>query len=969
MDSSSSLPSAPQGVTPADNDSVNLNPTPNPKTTSVTTSQNGTPYSSPRHTGNGSDTSSPSSAPAFRQNGHKSCDACKTRKVKCPNVDYPNPCGNCVRRKEACHFGTKKVPRRNVTKHLRYTQPCANQGESAPGTMLCYADAPNSDGSTGNGGSTRDRRDSIGLIPSLYVDHMIAQAQAQAKTHGKQEAFVEGNGIFGGSYSLTFFSESRLVSLSKRLHNNKVSELVRRMNGIISGRLRRSNETANGDTTTTSGSGNRSSSGAASSGPSLYIASITDDTPPMPVDPEFAASCFHYYFEHVHNIYPFLDRAAFKARALPVGEEGEKALAKSLKRSKAWSSLYYTVMAIGCVYSEASGSGSNNGTPAANASFLGHLANMTTKQSSTPGSFEPGKGTAWRLFSMALANLSDLFILPDSLLTLQALTAMVIYCLGVSCLSIERVVLAEASRRAQSLASNFGTSAAGSTTSSVTFQRTFWVLYAVEKIMSFHFGRSSTFVDSDIACPIPVTIDDGDDPPAPEPSVSSTATSCWFLLAVRHARLLSRTYSSLFSVGKARVSTANNLATIDRLCDEAEEWRQSIPSTRGLRPECSSWRGSNRSSSSSTTHGNSTSKTSMALRSTVLAERNISLALRFLYHSLVVILARARLHHLSLHQADVENQKKKDADSETSTETEERPSLDVKSLERDARRALMSSARGILELTPMVDVEPYMPLWSLAVIPLTALFVLFDLVVDQPNDEPQGSEPRSGPRKISSDTALNLALLDMAAGYFSRIEYASNSSLPGSLISEFAHIARDYINDYQRGVSVHAPLPPPPPPPPPTETVRRSSPEDDCSGAVHPIPLLQPTTRIISQHSEQPSHSEQRPLPLPPPIMVHQQQPTPPIQPQINLMDGSGLTGWPSSSVSGVTSVPSTSDGSIPLVGGPNVGNFTDGLGYGFGTEPYQPGNADFSGTDVMGLFTSNHFFLSEMDGILYNGV
>ncbi|KAL9942639.1 hypothetical protein ACHAQF_009088 [Verticillium nonalfalfae] len=35
----------------------------------------------------------------------------------------------------------------------------------------------------------------------------------------------------------------------------------------------------------------------------------------------------------------------------------------------------------------------------------------------------------------------------------------------------------------------------------------------------------------------------------------------------------------------------------------------------------------------------------------------------------------------------------------------------------------------------------------------------------------------------------------MAGGHFSRIEYRSQGYLPGSLISEFAHIAREYVND------------------------------------------------------------------------------------------------------------------------------------------------------------------------------
>jgi hypothetical protein len=58
--------------------------------------------------------------------------------------------------------------------------------------------------------------------------------------------------------------------------------------------------------------------------------------------------------------------------------------------------------------------------------------------------------------------------------------------------------------------------------------------------------------------------------------------------------------------------------------------------------------------------------------------------------------------------------------------------------------------------------------------------ILFDLVIHNP------SHP---------ETSLNMALLDIASGHFSRIEYSSNGVLPGSLISEFAHLARQYISD------------------------------------------------------------------------------------------------------------------------------------------------------------------------------
>lgn len=61
--------------------------------------------------------------------------------------------------------------------------------------------------------------------------------------------------------------------------------------------------------------------------------------------------------------------------------------------------------------------------------------------------------------------------------------------------------------------------------------------------------------------------------------------------------------------------------------------------------------------------------------------------------------------------------------------------------------------------------------------------MLFDIVIHDPQ---------------LPDTASNLALLDMAAGHFSRIEFVSGGAVPGSLIAEFAKIARDYVNEIQQ---------------------------------------------------------------------------------------------------------------------------------------------------------------------------
>ena len=71
--------------------------------------------------------------------------------------------------------------------------------------------------------------------------------------------------------------------------------------------------------------------------------------------------------------------------------------------------------------------------------------------------------------------------------------------------------------------------------------------------------------------------------------------------------------------------------------------------------------------------------------------------------------------------------------------------------------------------------------------PLTALFILFDFVIHNPTHP---------------DTKNNLPLLGVVAGYFCRVELASAGALQSSLLSEFAHIAREYVQDIESGIAV-----------------------------------------------------------------------------------------------------------------------------------------------------------------------
>jgi len=94
------------------------------------------------------------------------------------------------------------------------------------------------------------------------------------------------------------------------------------------------------------------------------------------------------------------------------------------------------------------------------------------------------------------------------------------------------------------------------------------------------------------------------------------------------------------------------------------------------------------------------------------------------------------------------------------------------------RETFMSSARRVIELTGHLEVEPYAPSVLLTVIPLSAFLSLFHLVVDNP-------------RHV--ETRDNLNFLDVAAGYFRRLEYVTKQEFPFSIFPKLALIVQEYV--------------------------------------------------------------------------------------------------------------------------------------------------------------------------------
>ncbi|CAG8215004.1 unnamed protein product [Penicillium nalgiovense] len=463
------------------------------------------------------------------------------------------------------------------------------------------------------------------------------------------------------SSSLAFFSEPRIHSLSQRLGNDRLNELVETIESVIRSRLL----------------------GQGPSSISLVTFRKPSDIEQVPLDK--VKLYVDSYFQQLHPVYPFLDRKEFEDKVF--GPNRSEVLTSSC----AFSALYHTVLALGCQYHEG-------------------------------GTFDPGNGRVWTLFQVSLGLVSDILIPREALLSLQALVAMSIFAMNTCCLQIEEVLLMEAARMAQGLGYHRALGN-GDQRHKSTCHRTFWVIYCMEKHMCFQCQKGSMISDHDIGCPIP---------DVPESVIGEY--NC-FLSAIGFGRILSLAYTSLFSVSAAIQNTQAYHIAIEEIETRLEQWRTAVPMEFRPGMLCHE---SNMPSSS--------------LREPSF--KMFVLQTNFSYYGLIIALARLKLQ---IGRQDQPQQ------------------------QEENKRLLMDTARAVLEGSKNVDIAAHTPIFILAVLPLAALFILFDFVIHNPTHP---------------ETRNNLSLLDVAAGHFSLLDYKSGGFVPASLLTEFAHIARQYVKDF-----------------------------------------------------------------------------------------------------------------------------------------------------------------------------
>lgn len=488
----------------------------------------------------------------------------------------------------------------------------------------------------------------------LYIDHLLQNR----KTRGRRQiegSILKANDNYVGSSGLAFFSEQRIASITERLGHTRLRENIESLAVVIHTRMNRTVDTSD------------------------CVVGFNRPTSPVEISDESARLYIEAYFNQVHPIYPFLDRANFESQAFGTGRD------QLLKRSTAFCALYHTVLALGCQYQDG-------------------------------GTFNPGKGTAWKLYQVALGLLTDILVPKEALVNTQAIISMAIFAHNSACLQIGNMLTAEAARIVQLLGFNKATC---QEENEDACHRTFWVIYILEKTMCFACSKASILSDFDIGCPIPE---------APEAIFQGFD---WFFTMARFSRLISRAYETLFSISATMNTAETTYANIDRTSDELDRWRLSIPES--FRP------GEPFQMKHFPDH------VSMA----------VAVRIRYHYESIIIALSRKTLH------VEGEN---------------------ASSRRSSSKNALMNAARTVVELTRYIDTEAHAPIWFIGSMPLSALFILFDFVVHNPTH---------------SETKSNLSLLGVVAGYFCRLEYASRGSLPSSLLSEFAAIARQYVDDLE----------------------------------------------------------------------------------------------------------------------------------------------------------------------------
>ncbi|EXK25803.1 hypothetical protein FOMG_17574 [Fusarium oxysporum f. sp. melonis 26406] len=446
--------------------------------------------------------------------------------------------------------------------------------------------------------------------------------------------------------SLAYFSNSKLIALSRRIGTTQVADLLAKIEAAVK------------------------STTQSPVGVTPYPSELEKEARSISLSQQSRLDYIESYFDQVHPLYPFLDRATFETRASSSHVSDNRSV------DPAWCALYHAVLGVGSLYHEC-------------------------------GSFSAFSGAAWDIFQISLALLPRIIFGQRNLVTIQA-----IFGVTYAALPIEGILITEAAR----LVSYFQMNKAEACQADPEFQKTFWVIYSLESEYCLNTGRSSTIPSHDISCPIPQTT---------FPFLSGFN---WLQCKSIHAQMASGIYQRLFSVKAKSLSQESRQMEASRCLEELETWRLSVPES--LRP-------------------------GPRLRSHRLGHPQavyVAVQIHFSYYNVRIALARVCI--LAWAQDPEEQMRYK--------------------------LILTESARSIIDLIHLIDLEPFVLPWVQYNMPQAALFVLFDFIIAHP---------------CHDEARKNLSYMQIATSYFMRLQYATEDKVFGTVLTQFLQIATEFVQD------------------------------------------------------------------------------------------------------------------------------------------------------------------------------
>ncbi|KIX06974.1 uncharacterized protein Z518_04950 [Rhinocladiella mackenziei CBS 650.93] len=341
---------------------------------------------------------------------------------------------------------------------------------------------------------------------------------------------------------------------------------------------------------------------------------------------------------------------------------------------------------------------------------------------------------AWRYFSNALSVHSELLLRSPSQRAVRALLAMALFAEGLGSPALGSGLIANAMLLSQSLGLHRKVIVLESALDTETLKRLwlFWAVYCCEKSIARRTGRPSVIDDDDIGCGIPTVVHS-------RSTIDPAAVRC----IIRSCQISSRICKRLMSVRSLEGQLMKVLDIVTDCDKQLRSWKDSLPVA--IRPQD-------------------------RLKQFQVSRDTSSLAqilLHCSYYDLVMV----------LHAPFAYPWMTKHLCSDTNTNLRTRVNAQI----AQSSEATVEAARNIIVMARNFEINGANTHAFMLHYPMHAFINLFIYVIQFPH---------------MKSVRTDLALLDMAAGYFGQMDFVTGSKLSFPFARDIATFGRQTVDSY-----------------------------------------------------------------------------------------------------------------------------------------------------------------------------